>query len=137
LALVKAPIPEFTWEIQDFNNAIYSLTVMLVSFMGFVFISGLILPYSPLGRALVLEESQEVADGYTIQTADAASASIGLEGVALSSLRPAGKGRFGPKKYDIVTRGEFIERDTPIRIIESSGNRYVVAAIEAPADENA
>ena len=57
--------------------------------------------------------------------------------VDTSALRPAGKGRFGAKKYDIVTRGEFIDSGTPVRIIESSGNRYVVTAIEAKDDVEA
>lgn len=133
LALVKAPIPEFTWEWIHFNEAIYTLTVTIISFVAFVGISGLLLPYSPLGRALMLQTALDVDAGYTAQSQNDVSRSIGLTGVALSALRPSGKGRFGTEKYDIVTRGEFVDEGTAIRIIESSGNRYVVTAIDDEA----
>lgn len=135
MALLNAPIPEFTWEFQRMNDALYTLTIAMVSLIVFIATSGLIIPYSPLANVLVLHETQDTAAGYTVQRADEAESSIGLTGVATSPLRPAGRGRFGSKTYDVVTRGEFIDRDSPIRIIESSGNRYVVT--EAKPEESA
>lgn len=54
---------------------------------------------------------------------------IGREGRALSSLRPSGAGRFGEDRLDVVTGGEFVDKETAIRIIEVYGNRIVVEKI--------
>ena len=45
-------------------------------------------------------------------------------------LRPAGRGRFDGKTYDVVSRGEYIEEGNPIVIVEVDGNRYVVEKAE-------
>jgi len=50
----------------------------------------------------------------------------GAKGVALSMLRPAGRARFGEKRFDVVTRGEFLPPGTEIEVVEVSGNRVVV-----------
>jgi membrane-bound serine protease (ClpP class) len=51
---------------------------------------------------------------------------IGLPGRAATQLHPAGKGEFGEKYLDVVTRGEFFDVDTPIRITEVHGRRIIV-----------
>ena len=54
---------------------------------------------------------------------------VGQEGVALTTLRPAGMARFGEKKVDVVSEGEEVERDSRVRVIEVKGNRVVVRAV--------
>ena len=54
---------------------------------------------------------------------------VGQEGVALTTLRPAGMARFGYKKVDVVSEGEVIDPDSRVRVIEVKGNRVVVRAI--------
>lgn len=132
LALVKAPMPEFAWEFAAMQQALYTLSVGMFSFIGFVLVSGLVIPYTPLGNALVLGTSLDTKAGYTAQTAEASQAATGLRGVAGSKLCPAGKGRFGHQKLDVVTRGEFLDEGTPIEIIYADGNRYVVSRTEEP-----
>ncbi len=132
LALVKAPMPEFAWEYGHMNEALYTLCVGFFSFIAFVVVSGFVLPYTPLGNFLVLSTALNSDAGYTAQTTVEAQASLGLQGVVHSALRPAGKGRFGNQKMDVVTRGEFLDKDTPIKIIQSDGNRYVVTEIDPP-----
>lgn len=53
---------------------------------------------------------------------------VGLIGVALTDLRPAGAGEFGGERLDIVADATFIPAGTPIRIIRSEGYRHVVQA---------
>jgi membrane-bound serine protease (ClpP class) len=50
----------------------------------------------------------------------------GMEGAALTTLRPSGKARFGDHVVDVVTEGEFIPADTPVTVIQSDGMRVVV-----------
>jgi membrane-bound serine protease (ClpP class) len=126
LALVDAPRPDFAWEFAQMNQAIYTLSVGMFSFIAFVVISGFVLPYTPLGNAMVLSSTLDAETGYTVQTDEEVGATLGLRGVAATKLRPAGKGRFSHQKFDVVTRGEFLDEGTPIIIIASDGNRHVV-----------
>ena len=43
--------------------------------------------------------------------------------------RPAGRARFGERRVDVVTEGDFIARDARIEILEIAGNRVVVREI--------
>jgi membrane-bound serine protease (ClpP class) len=55
---------------------------------------------------------------------------IGAVGVALTDLRPAGAGRFGSERIDIVSDANWIPAGTPIRIVRSDGYRHVVEPTE-------
>jgi membrane-bound serine protease (ClpP class) len=52
---------------------------------------------------------------------------VGELGTATTFLRPAGKARFGNRDIDVVTEGDFIEKDVMVRILAIKGNRVVVA----------
>jgi membrane-bound serine protease (ClpP class) len=54
---------------------------------------------------------------------------VGAEGLAVSPLRPSGIARLNERRYDVVTRGEMIERGARIKVIEVSGNRIVVTKL--------
>jgi membrane-bound serine protease (ClpP class) len=56
---------------------------------------------------------------------------VGREGVTLTPLRPAGMAHLDGRKVDVVTLGDFIEKDVPIRVVDNSGNRVVVRQIES------
>jgi membrane-bound ClpP family serine protease len=51
----------------------------------------------------------------------------GTQGLAVTTLRPSGKGRFGDQVVDVVTAGEFISAETPIIVSEIDGMRVLVA----------
>ena len=56
----------------------------------------------------------------------AAHLAPGMEGTALSILRPSGKARFGGQTVDVVTEGDFIPPNTPITVVQADGMRVVV-----------
>ena len=58
------------------------------------------------------------------------SLSIGEQGIALSLLRPAGKANFDGRRIDVVTDGDFIEKNQKVEIVEISGNRIVVIPVK-------
>jgi len=60
--------------------------------------------------------------------ATALSLSPGMQGVALSILRPSGKARFADHIVDVITQGEFIAPETPVTIVQSDGMRVIVKA---------
>jgi membrane-bound serine protease (ClpP class) len=55
---------------------------------------------------------------------------IGSVGVALTDLRPAGAGRFGQERIDVVSESSWIGAGTPIRVVRSDGYRHVVEPAE-------
>lgn len=50
----------------------------------------------------------------------------GMQGTAVTVLRPSGKARFADHVVDVVTEGEFIARETPVTVIQTDGMRVVV-----------
>ena len=83
------------------------------------------------GRSgIFLTESTGRDTGYT--SALRRSELVGLQGVALTDLRPAGTGVFGDERIDVVSESEWIEEGSPIRIVASEGYRHVVRRIAPP-----
>lgn len=85
-------------------------------------------PKSSIWRTISLEESQLKDKGY-IASRDYRGY-LGKEGKALSPLRPAGIGLFDGERLDVVSEGEFIEKDTPIVISQIDGYRLIVKSLE-------
>jgi membrane-bound serine protease (ClpP class) len=54
---------------------------------------------------------------------------IGLDGVALTDLRPSGTARVGEERLDVVTEGGFIAEGSRVRIVQSDGYRHVVRPV--------
>jgi membrane-bound serine protease (ClpP class) len=50
----------------------------------------------------------------------------GMEGTAVSVLRPSGKARFAGRVVDVVTQGEFISAETPVTVVRTDGMSVVV-----------
>ena len=53
----------------------------------------------------------------------------GMQGTAVTVLRPSGKARFADHLVDVVTEGEFIAPQTRIAVIETDGIRVVVKSV--------
>jgi membrane-bound serine protease (ClpP class) len=54
---------------------------------------------------------------------------IGMEGVCLTKLRPAGKIRIGDDIYSVVTDGRWVQPGEKVRVTAVEGNRIVVEEI--------
>lgn len=51
---------------------------------------------------------------------------LGLEGVTISDLRPAGVALIAGRRRDVVSKGDYIPKDTSILVTATEGNRIVV-----------
>ncbi len=51
---------------------------------------------------------------------------LGVEGKVVTDLRPSGTAILNGKRYDVVSNGEYIKKDTPIIVAAINGNRIVV-----------
>lgn len=54
---------------------------------------------------------------------------IGKTGTAHTMLRPAGIAEFDGVKLSVVTEGDFIEKDAPVRVSRVEGKRIIVSVI--------
>jgi membrane-bound ClpP family serine protease len=74
---------------------------------------------------VTLRETLSREQGVTSQSEDM-DQFLGLEGTALTDLRPAGMALLSDRRTDVVTRGEYLEKGTPIIVIKITGNQIVV-----------
>ena len=85
------------------------------------------LPKMPLLHHLVLGSSVSASQGY--QMAGQTTSLVGRKGLADTRLRPAGIGVFGARRVDVVTRGDYLEKGTSIRVVEAHGSRMIVEEV--------
>jgi membrane-bound serine protease (ClpP class) len=78
-------------------------------------------------RKISLEEKFESSSGYTSATINPDLK--GKEGISYTVLRPGGKIMIGDVLYDAASRGEYIEKGTPVVVLDVSGNTVRVKAI--------
>ncbi|MEI6892857.1 MAG: NfeD family protein [Pontiella sp.] len=114
------------WRPVDFSPDTFSMPIfkVILSFAGaiiLVVIAGKFLPKTRAFQHLTLDEVvPDAAEDLTL---------LGQEGLSHSDLRPGGAAYFYGRKLDVVTLGDYIPRQTKIRIIEVHGNRIVVEDI--------
>lgn len=78
-----------------------------------------------ISRTLLLHSRLDKEQGYT--SVQPEESLVGMEGVALSMLRPSGTAQIGDRRVDVVTEGEFIPKGTKVKVIKVEGFRVVVA----------
>ncbi len=87
-----------------------------------------VLPKTPVYRTLVSQTAS--GDATILEQKQQQATRIGQQGVALSNLRPGGKAKFGEDIIDVITQGEMISKDQPVRIISYSGTDAVVEPVK-------
>ncbi len=123
LALVKSPIPTYSWELQQFQRAMYTIFWFVLGLPVVVILTWKLLPRTPF-YARIVQVSEERADrGFT---AESTESYMGKVGRTVTILRPAGRARFDGRLVDVVAEGEFIPPDTQVRVVDVKGNRVVV-----------
>ncbi len=53
----------------------------------------------------------------------------GIEGVALSALRPSGKAEIEKKTYEVRTMGNYVESGSKIRVMQIASNQIIVEPV--------
>ncbi|WP_299758898.1 NfeD family protein [uncultured Pontibacter sp.] len=53
---------------------------------------------------------------------------VGEEGITVSALRPQGTALFAERHHEVQTNGEFLDPNTPVRIIGLNQNKIIVEA---------
>lgn len=125
LALVKHPLEMPRVELWSaFSTVAYAVVgTFVLTLAAWRFI-----PQTGWWKRLVLAHGETHAAGY--QSHDEALARLaGQTGVALTMLRPSGRGQFGEQIVDVVTEGDFIEQGQAVRVSLVEGGRVVVQRV--------
>ena len=78
----------------------------------------------------VLKKEMTAESGYVAVEQNAFSDLVGLQGVTLSICRPSGKAKIGTERYDVVSEGDFIEKDEQVIVKKVDGNKIVIKKLE-------
>jgi membrane-bound serine protease (ClpP class) len=134
----SAPWPQTPLDWQLFESEVWGL---LFGFIGFILLALLLpryLPKIPVVRRLVLKPPEvttvqltAAVTGQPMESFVQPAIQVGVKGVTISQLRPAGKANFSGRRFDVVSRGELIEANREIIVVLVEGNRIVVRETSA------
>ena len=81
-------------------------------------------------KKLSLKKSLNQSEGFTVEKENIQQF-MEQAGTTLTKLRPSGIALINHKKVDVVTEGEMIEKDIPVKVIKIEGNRVIVRLLES------
>jgi membrane-bound serine protease (ClpP class) len=87
------------------------------------------LPKSTLWNKLILIKGIQETSGYTSNKEF--NHLVGMAGEALTDLRPSGTAIFEGKRYDVVSQGDYIVKDSKIEVVSEEGSKIVVKVVDA------
>ena len=76
---------------------------------------------------IILHDTESAESGYSAN--EEMSVFLGKEGITTTVLRPAGMAEFDGVKLNVVSDGEFIQKDVRVRIVKTEGARVLVKAV--------
>ena len=124
------------FDLLTFNDLVtLAISKVIVAFIGsmiFAVVFFKIFPRTSVGKQVILQDSEAQEDGYVAQKTERA-ALIGQIGVTLTWLHPSGTAIFDGKRFDVVTEGEFIEKNREVEVIDVEGMRIVAREIKKEA----
>ncbi len=131
---------ELPWPKYDFDDVQWQILsngawAFSLGFLGFLVLAYVLSKYLPK-RGVLAGLVLAPATGGPILEADISAPpetqgrlKIGDEGIAVTILRPAGRARIGESIVDVVAQGDYITKDSKVKIIQIQGNRVVVRKI--------
>jgi membrane-bound serine protease (ClpP class) len=125
-------MPSTSQEWTSLGAAFTTVAIGLVGGMAGAVMIARFLPNIPYANRLVLAppvEQEQTGDFDLTQEGLHAAALLGSIGVAETTLRPAGKARFGEEFLDVVAENDFVAAGARVQVIEIEGNRIVVKEV--------
>ena len=129
MCIRDSSFPTNPFQRQQIANSILEIVGTVIGAVVFYQMTIRLLGDSWIGRMIAPENNDPV----TAQRTNWSEAMVhwehllGESGRTTTRLSPAGKVRFGTKVYDVVSDGEMVDADSPVKVIEVSGNRIVVS----------
>ncbi len=126
LAMTSLPL-DVSFSTGNLTSNLLRVSVsMIVSLIIFLVVLS-ILPKTVMKSPLILNAAiTATAEGGREGEAIKDAIQSGMTGIAESFLRPAGIARFGDKRIDVASEGDFIEKGSSVEIVRVHGNRVTV-----------
>ncbi len=124
LSLVKHP---FALPKAQLIQAFYTLSFAIITAFAGIVISWKFLPQTKLWKRITLNVSETKEAGFTV--APSLEAYLGKTGRTFTVLRPSGRAKIEEKILDVITEGEFIEKDKEIKVVKVEGNKITVKEV--------
>jgi membrane-bound serine protease (ClpP class) len=120
------------WFMDRLTDAVAQFSAAIVLTAVGMFAAVRYLPKVRPVRSLILTETLEEAEAGAVTGVPEGSL-VGQTGDALTRLAPGGKARIAGRKMDVVSRDEFLEAGTTVRVIEVDGPSVVVRSVDEEA----
>jgi len=111
------------------EEAILWLSVSLIATVGLGIVAFYTLPKTRTWQQFVLSTTENSELGYQAPSVELENYT-GKTGRAVTPLRPAGTAIIDGSRVDVVTEGNFISQDTPVKVVGVEGIRVIVQEIE-------
>jgi len=111
------------------NEISASIAVVAISITGaiaLIVISAKFMPKTPGLKGVFLSNKMDKEDGYTAFNEKNYQQWINKTGIAKTTLRPAGKAVIDGELLDVVTQGDFINKNSKIKVVHVDSNHIVV-----------
>ncbi len=127
--VVKKPETQHEW--MEFGTTLTTISVSLLGAVAGALALAYYLPNIPWANRLVLIPPAETTAPLEEEsgTSLAYASLLGAIGEAATTLRPAGKARFGDDFVDVVAEGNYVKAGSRVQVIEIEGNRIVVKEV--------
>ena len=112
------------------ETAVFGLSFAIILAFALAIALSYVLPKTRTWNHLVLSTAMDAGSGFHSAPREDFQGYVGKTGIALTPLRPAGTVRVDDKRLDVVTAGDFIVRDTPVKIINVEGSKIFVESID-------
>lgn len=120
----------FFSETGDVSIALFWLSISIILTSVLAILATIFLPKSSPFQRFALSTVMSADQGYHSAGVDDFHSFIGKTGVALTPLRPAGTARIENRRLDVVTVGNFINENTPIKVLAVEGSKISVEVLE-------
>jgi membrane-bound serine protease (ClpP class) len=111
------------------KEAVLWLSISFIATFGLGVVAFYTLPRTRTWQQFVLSTAEDSELGYQAPPAELENYA-GKTGRAVTPLRPAGTAIIDGSRVDVVTEGNFISNDTPVKVVKVEGMKVIVQEIE-------
>ena len=126
LSLIGNNLP--FWDSGAVSRAAIQLSVSLLFAFILIYVLARFLPKSSAFSRLVLSNEEKADQGFV--SYPSIKELVGMEGIALTTLRPAGSAEFNGQRYDVVADWEYIPKGNKVKVIRVEGIKVVVKELK-------
>lgn len=117
---------------QDLTQGIILVIIIMCILLAVFSVMYILIFKARMNSPIVLDNTISSKAGYLSE--DDLKYLLGKEGVAVTDLRPAGKGNFEGIEFDVSSAGNYIQKDTKIVICSVKDSRLTVRATDTEAE---